>query len=77
MDTALIIRGRFANKAFISNDPMPDVEGLAELIVYSKVPAHEERDESMFDFFGKARQLRSAADIDSQVQEERQAWNGP
>ena len=77
MDTALVIQGRFANKTFVSDDPMPDVEGPAELIVYSQVPARGDRmAKSMFDFFGKASQLRSAEDIDSQIEEERRSWNG-
>ncbi len=75
MDTAIVIHGTISAKQFISDEPMPDVEGPAELIVYAKdatkpiLPG-----KSMFEFFGKAPQLRSAEDIDAQVREERDAW---
>jgi hypothetical protein len=75
MDAAIVIHGIISARQFVSNEPMPDVEGPAELIVYPKegvrpiVPG-----KSMFEFFGKAPQLRSAEDIDAQVREERNAW---
>ena len=34
MDTAIVIHGKIAEKQFVSDEPMPDVEGPAELIVY-------------------------------------------
>ena len=75
MDTALVIHGKIAEKQFVSDEPMPDIEGPAELIVYSKVAAQQAPSgRSMFEFFGKAPQLRSAEDIDAQVREERDAW---
>ena len=75
MDTALVIHGKIAAKQFVSDEPMPDVEGLAELIVYPKAPAQEEKPAiSIFDLFGKAEHLRSAEDIDAQIREEREAW---
>ena len=77
MNEALVIRGRFTNKAFVSDDPMPDVEGPAELIVHSPMPAHGgNMGKSMFDFFGKAPHPRSAKEINLQVGEERDSWNG-
>ena len=36
MDTAIVIHGIISAKQFISDEPMPDVEGPAELIVYPK-----------------------------------------
>ena len=75
MDTALIIHGKIAKKQFVSDEPMPDVEGPAELIVYSKdTPRQEKTGISVFDLFGKAEHLRSAEDIDAQIREEREAW---
>jgi hypothetical protein len=75
MDTTLVIHGKIAEKQFVSDEPMPDVEGPAELIVYPKDVAQKApRGKSMFEFFGKAPQLRSAEDIDAQVREERDAW---
>lgn len=75
MDKALVIRGRFARKAFVPDGPMPDLEGPAELIVYSGEAAQEQgAGESVFGLFGKANRLRSAEDIDLQIRRERQAW---
>ena len=56
MDTALVIHGKIAEKQFISDEPMPDVEGPAELIVYPKdTPQKRQAGTSIFDLFGKAR----------------------
>jgi hypothetical protein len=75
MDTAIVIHGKIAEKQFVSDEPMPDVEGPAELIVYPKGATQQvPTGRSMFEFFGKAPQLRSAEDIDAQVREEREAW---
>jgi hypothetical protein len=75
MNTALVIHGKIAERQFISDEPMPDVEGPAELIVYPKNASEKETvGVSIFDVFGKAEQLRSGADIDSQIREERKAW---
>jgi hypothetical protein len=75
MDTAIVIHGMLSAKQFISNEPMPDVEDPAELIVYAKdAPKPILPGKSMFEFFGKAPQLRSAEDIDAQIREERDAW---
>lgn len=77
MSGPLVIHGKIVNKSFISDDPMPDVEAPAELIVYA-LPANETRPpNSMFDVFGKARRLRSAEELDAQLREERDAWNEP
>jgi hypothetical protein len=75
MDTAIVIHGIISDRQFISNEPMPDVEGTAELIVYPKDAAREKKSEaSIFDLFGKAEHLRSGEDIDAQIREEREAW---
>jgi len=75
MDLPFVIRGTFANKAFVPEDPLPDVEGRAELIVYARTPevAPGTRP-SIYDVLGKAERLRSAEDIDGQLEEERAAW---
>jgi hypothetical protein len=75
MESAVIIRGTFVNKAFVPEEPLPDVEGRAELIVYAQSPegaAHARP--SIYDVFGKAERLRSAEDLDAQLEEERAAW---
>ena len=74
MENALVIHGRFSKGAFRADGPTPDVEGPAELIVYTgngeEAPAG-----SIFDVFGKAPHLRTAEDIDSQVRGERDSWD--
>jgi hypothetical protein len=75
MDAAIVIHGVISEKQFISDEPMPDVEGPAELIVYPKDTAKPiVPGKSMFEFFGKAECLRSGKDIDAQIREEREAW---
>ena len=74
MDNALIIRGRIHQRTFVSDEPMPDLEAPAELIVYA--PARPRRDEkgaigSIFGLFGKAQRLRAGEEIDAQIREER------
>lgn len=73
MNQALVIRGHYKGQAFVPAEPMPQVEGTAELIVY---PASSQLrvSSSIFDLFGKAPQLRSAEDIDAQVRAEKEAW---
>jgi hypothetical protein len=76
MDSPLIIRGTFSNKTFVPTDPLPEAEGPAELIVHVQEPLADEGDDtSLFDLFGKAPQLRSAEDIDAQLQAERDSWD--
>ena len=78
MENALVVRGWLANKAFVSDGPMPEVEGPAELIVYAQEPRADSGDDSsLFDLFGKAPQLRSAEDIDAQLRAERDSWDDP
>ena len=69
----LVIRGRYQSQAFVPDEPMPQVEGTAELIVFptdsgTKLPP------SIFDLFGRAPHLRSAEEIERQLREERESW---
>ena len=75
MDNALIIRGRIHQRAFVSDEPMPDLEARAELIVYPQTgPGKDENPgDSVFRLFGKAARLRSGKEIDAQIREER-SW---
>lgn len=70
MNTPLVIRGRYLGQVFVPDEPLPLVEGRAELIVFPTSPTAP----SIFDLIGKAPQLRSAADIDAQTRAERDAW---
>jgi hypothetical protein len=76
MDAALVIRGRVCGGAFIAAEPVPDVDATAELIVFACAetgPPGKVRAASIFELFGQAGQLRSGADIDAQIRDER-AW---
>jgi hypothetical protein len=77
MSTAVVIRGRFVNQTFIPDEPLPQVEGPAELTVTpmpaAPVPPPGKRG-SIFDSFGKAPVLRSKEDIEAQIREERESW---
>jgi hypothetical protein len=76
MTEALVIRGRYQGRTFIPDEPLPEAEGPAELIVFPAVrPAPAPG--SIFDLFGKAPRLRSTEDIEAQVHEERDAWGEP
>lgn len=76
MDTPLVIRGHFSHQAFVPDQPLPDIEGPAELIVYPPAPVvRKAKGHSMFSVFGKAAQLRTAEDIDAQIAEERRSWD--
>jgi hypothetical protein len=72
MGAPVIIRGIFSNKVFVPTDPLPEAEGPAELIVHTQPPATARP--SIYDAFGKARRLRTAEDLDAQLEEERAAW---
>ena len=74
MDAAWVIRGRVCGGAFIAAEPVPDVDASAELIVFASAeqrPPGKVCTSSIFELFGQAGQLRSGADIDAQVQDER------
>jgi hypothetical protein len=75
MSEAIVVRGHYVGQAFIPSEPLPAVEGPAELIVFPQAKAEPPSSgTSIFDLFGKAPVLRSAEDIDAQVRAEREAW---
>jgi len=63
----------------VPDEPIPDIDGPAELIIYPAVAAQcgASLTRSVFDFIGKALEPRSAEDLDAQLREEREAWNDP
>jgi hypothetical protein len=76
MDAAIVIHGKIAAGQFIADEPMPNVEGQAQLIVYAKDATRAEpRAASVFELFGKAEYRRSGEEIDAQIREEREAWD--
>jgi hypothetical protein len=75
MPKAVVIRGRYAGQTFILEEPLPVTEGPAELIVFpTEQPPASPSGGSIFDLFGKAGKLRTAEDIEAQIQEERAGW---
>ena len=72
---SVIIRGTFSNKTFVPTDPLPEAEGPAELIVHVQSP--KDARPSIYDAFGKAKEPRTAEDLDAQLEEERAAWDVP
>jgi hypothetical protein len=78
MAEALVIRGHYTAQTFVPEEPLPAVEGAAELIVFPRAaPPRPAVPTSIFDLFGKAARLRSAEEIADQLREERDAWGGP
>lgn len=60
MDQTLIVRGRYAGRTFIPDDPLPDAEGTAKLVITPTMPRSGG---SIADAFGTAPVLRSGDDI--------------
>lgn len=71
MSQPLIIRGRYADRTFIPDGPLPDAEGTAELVI---TPAAPQSGGSIADAFGTAPVLRSGEDILAQVRADRDEW---
>ena len=71
MDQAIVVRGRYVSRIFIPDDPLPDTEGPAELII---TPTTPRRAGSVADAFGTAPRLRSGDDIAAQIRDERDDW---
>ena len=71
MKETLIIRGRYADRTFIPDGPLPDEEGTAELII---TPVQSRARGSIADAFGAAPVLRSGDDILAQVRADRDEW---
>ena len=71
MSQTLIIRGRYTDRTFIPDGPLPDAEGTAELVI---TPAAPRSGGSVADAFGAAPVLRSGDDILAQVRADREEW---
>lgn len=71
MSRTLIIRGRYADRTFIPDGPLPDTEGAAELVI---TPVPTQSGGSVADAFGAAPVLRSGDDILAQVRADRDEW---
>lgn len=71
MNQPLIVRGQYVGRTFIPNDPLPDAEGTAELVI---TPTPAQTRGSIADAFGTAPVLRSGDDILAQMRAERDEW---
>lgn len=71
MRQTLIIRGRYADRTFIPDGPLPDAEGAAELVI---TPAAPRPGGSVAAAFGAAPVLRSGDDILAQARADRDEW---
>ncbi|QEH31559.1 hypothetical protein OJF2_00240 [Aquisphaera giovannonii] len=71
MDQPLIVRGRYAGRTFIPEGPLPDTEGVAELVI---IPGPPRPRGSIADAFGTAAVPRSGDDILAQVRAGRDEW---
>jgi hypothetical protein len=71
MGRDVVVRGRYVDHQFIPSDPLPDTEGDAALVIS---PKKSSATGSVFDLFGTAENLRSAADIASELARQREEW---
>jgi hypothetical protein len=72
MSDTLIIRGRYAGHTFIPDTPLPDAEGVAELVITPHAPA--QTGGSIADAFGSAPVLRAGNDILTELRADRDEW---
>lgn len=64
MHEAIVVHDNYVGQAFIPDEPMPLVEGAAQLIVFPQAKEQSRAQPlSIFELFGKAPLLRSAEDI--------------
>jgi hypothetical protein len=71
MEQQFIISGHYAGGMFTPDGPLPDTEGLAQLVITPTTPPARH---SIAETFGRAKTLRSTEEILSQVQELRDEW---
>jgi len=71
MSDTLIIRGHYNGRTFVPDGPLPDAEGVAELVI---TPSVDRPTVSIADAFGTATELRSAAEILAKSRADRDDW---
>ena len=73
MNQPLIVPGRYADRVFVPDGPLPDAEGLAQLVI-TPASAPTEVPRSVAEAFGTAPVLRAGDDILAQLRAERDEW---
>lgn len=68
-----VIRGRYADHTFIPDGPLPDAEGVAELVITPTAPRPRP---AIVDAIGKVEPGRTGEDIAEQIRDERSGWDG-
>ena len=71
MNQPLIVPGRYADRMFVPDGPLPDAEGSAHLVI-TPTPAPTLR--SVAEAFGTAPVLRAGDDILAQLRADRDEW---
>jgi hypothetical protein len=87
MSQPLIVHGRYIGRTFIPDGPLPEAEGVAELVITpavlksetatetaSDMATDKSSDKSIVESFGTASVLRTAEEILAQVRSDRDAW---
>jgi hypothetical protein len=77
MYSTLVIPGKISGQVFVPDEPLPNFESPAELIVYTGLSPRPNPAEprTVFDFIGKAAEPRSAEELDAQLREEHNSWS--
>ena len=71
MNQTLIVPGRYADRMFVPDGPLPDTEGSAQLVI-TLTPAPTLR--SVAEAFGTATVLWAGGDILAQLRADRDEW---
>ena len=71
MSQPLVIRGRYSDRTFIPDGPLPDSEGAAELVITPTAPRPRG---SVADAYGTAPVLRDGGEILAQARADRDEW---
>ncbi len=69
----IVIRGHYADHQFIPQDPLPNIEGEASLVIHPETA----KTGSMFELFGKAAVLRTEEEISREIAKDRMEWDEP
>ena len=79
MNGTFIVHGKVTDQVFVPDEPMPDIDGRAALVVYPAVGVQPSGlgTHSILDFIGKAFEPPSVGYIEAPLPAEPDAWNDP